>query len=236
MSSGSVLPPDVREQMEQQRGRMNVPGGQAGIGGAAPENRANSEARQKAMGNEVEDEEDLSPEEEEKVELKACPGCSSDLQSEWDYCAKCGRDLLRDGAAKRLGVSFSDQDIQDYLFKGYIVRDLKVLGNHTITVKTSQPEDMEKIDDYIMNGEWQKKGGEDKKVSEFHLRQKNQLAVMAANLMKVDGTSIGKDVSERCAWLNKKGSFFVDLVSQRVVLFQQAFTDYLKKEDSILGS
>jgi hypothetical protein len=88
-----------------------------------------------------------------------------------------------------------------------------------------------------MNGDWGKKDdGSERRVSDFYLRQMNALCVTASAVTKVDGESIGDSLEKRLAWMNERGSSFVDIVSQRVTLFNQALTEFLRSEDSILGS
>jgi len=227
MSNGSMLPPDLREKVA----KMS----QGGIGSAARENAGMVGAKDPA--------DDALPSEEKKAppreELKVCPNpsCRSDLKDEWNHCAMCGQDLVRGGPAKKLGITFTDDDMESYLFRGYVVRELPVLGKHKITVKSSQPKDLEAIDDFIMNGDWGRNGeGTEKRISDFYLRQMNAMCVTATAVVKVDGESIGDTLAKRMTWMSERGSAFVDLISQRVTLFNQALTEFLKAEDSILGS
>lgn len=226
-----MLPPDVREQMTPKR--------RGGIGAAAAENAASARARDVAMGDVPEEPKEKPQEKKEDApDLKVCPrrSCKQELDSDWSFCARCGTDLLRGGPGKRLGVEFTEEDVQDYLFKGYVVREIKVLGKHVVTLKSSQPKDLEEIDNYLMNGDWTKDAeGNQRAISDFYLQQVNSLAVTAAAVQKIDGKPIGNTVVERLEWLKERGSAFVDLLSQRAVWFNQALTEYLKNEDNILG-
>lgn len=235
MSNGSMLPPDIQEQVARKKSRVG------GVGAAAHENVDSARKREVAMGVPPEPSEPTEPEvaEDPDENLLVCPNerCLTTLKDEWDFCAKCGRDLVREGAAKRLGLSFSDEDVQDYIFKGYIVRDLKVLGNHTATAKTSQPTDLHEVDQYIMEGKWAKnEDGSERKVSDFYMRQVNSLAFTAASIQKFDGESIGKTFEERMAWLMARGSALADMLSTRVVWFNQAVTKFLESKDALPGS
>lgn len=239
MANGSILPPDIREQIQ----RKQPPPVEhvRGVGSAAAENVTTAKQRDAAMGGEPnEGDAAPTPEKDEVVEAKkVCPNeaCKAHLDKGWDFCARCGHDLIRHGAARRLGIEFTEEDIQDYLFKGFVIRELKILGKHTITVRSSQPKDLQEIDDLLMNGAWVKdEKGEEKVVSNFYFRQMNQLAITAASVLKMDGKPIGSTIEERLTWLSERGSALVDMVSQRVIWFNQALTEYLGKEDSFLGS
>jgi len=176
---------------------------------------------------------------EPEPELGICPrlGCPQVVEKAWNYCPRCGEDLLKDDILKKLGISFTEDDLSDYLFRGYIVRDLKILGKHTMTIKSSQPQDLDEIDRVIMQGKWTKnKDGSERKVSEFYLRQMNAICVSAVSIVKIDGESIGDTIEERVKYLNERGAAFLDILSQRVTWFNRALTEYLQKEDASLGS
>lgn len=240
MAGESVLPQDVREELAKQEQRTNAqPSG--GIGGAAPENRATAQQRRTAMGEPPVEEEPAAeekPAEEEEL-AKVCPNavCQIALDDKWRYCASCGHDLVREGALKRLGLTFTEGDVQDYLFKGYIVRELTILGKYKIVARSSQTKDLNDVDDYIMNGDWLKdEKGTEKQVSDFMMRQVNVLCITAMSVQKFDGKSIGEKLVDRIKWFEERGAAFTDLAASKVTLFNQALTDYLKKEDNILGS
>jgi hypothetical protein len=232
--SGSVLPPDIKKQMERSAGRTG------GIGSAIPENSTAARARDHAMNPDAVDEEERSAVVVAKEEdLKVCPNprCAKNLITDWNFCAHCGSDLLRAGQAARLGITWTESDIHDYLFKGYVVKNIKILGNHEITLKSSQPQDAAAIDHYLMNGAWAKdEKGADRKISEFYLRQVNSLCVTASSLVKFDGNSIGDSLEARIKWLNERGSALVDMMSNKVVLFNQALTKHLEQAETISGS
>lgn len=234
------LPPDIRAQVERQSARTKQ--GHTGIGGGAQENQIASQRRNAAVNPDALTEE-VAPEPAKKAAEKAdiviCPNnrCRTDLKDEWNFCAKCGADLMRGGLEKMLGIEWTEKDISDYLFKGYVVRDLKFLGKHTITVKSAQPQDMDQIDDYLLNGDWKKDAkGKSREVSQYYLQQMNSLCATASCLLKFDGDSIGDTMAERVQYLRERGAALVDMASTRVQLFNQALTEHLKKEDTFLGS
>lgn len=237
---GSVLPPDIREQMEksnQRKPETSV----GGIGGRSQENASTAHQRNVAMGREEQDESLVNPNvpikaKEEPIATCANVLCNSDLEIGWTFCPKCGGDVSKPDAAKQIGIEIGDADLQDYLFKGYVVKDLKLLGSHTVTLRSSQAKDLKEIDDLIVNGDWLKDGkGNERQVSDYMLRQMNALCLTAMSVQKVDNKSIGESLEDRVAWLEERGSAFVDMLAERVRLFNISITEYIKKEDSILG-
>ena len=232
MSNGSILPPDIQEQVARQKPRSPLPG----IGSSAPENVPS----RRLMRSDEEDAPAAAPTPPPMDSDDTCKGvrCSAKVPRENAFCGQCGFDQLRGGLMKKLGLEpFTDDDVQDYIFRGYVVRDLKVIGKHTVTLRSSQAKDLKEIDAFIMGGGWQKDAnGKERQISEFFLRQMNALCMTAMSIQKVDGQSIGQGLEERMTWLEERGSAFVDILAQKTSLFNQALTDHLKKEDSLSGS
>jgi len=230
--AGSMLPPDVRAQARVRRG--------GGIGGGTHENAVAAEAREVALGNApVEPPAQQAEPEPEKASPSTClnPRCGIKVEPAWDYCASCGQSVTRGGAGRQLGIEFKPQDLEEYLFRGYIVREVKIVGQHKATLKSAQPKDMREIDDLIMNGEWIKSAtGSDKRVSDFYLRQMNAMCITAACLVKLDGNPVGGTLQERMDWIEERGAALVDILANKVSLFNQAITEFLSEETTILGS
>lgn len=214
-----MLPPDIQEQLSKRRG----------VGAAAPENTKRS-AEPPAQETKP------APEPESKLECKN-NACQQVLAADSMFCHRCGHDQMRGELTKKLGIEpFSEEDVQDYVFRGYVVREIKVMGKHTITVRSSQAKDLKEIDNFIMNGSWSKTEGKERGISDFFLRQMNALALTAMGVQKIDGQSIGNSLEDRVRWLEERGAAFVDLIAQKTSLFNQALIEHLKKEDSIPGS
>lgn len=232
---GSVLPPDVRAAMEKQAGVRR--GG--GIGSAIPENADAARARAQAMDqklDESEEEADAASEPKEDLNIKVCPNCTKTLQDEWTFCAKCGADLIRGGAAKKLGIEWTEDDLQNYVFKGFVVREIPFLKS-TISIRSSIGADTGEIDLYLMEGSWRKdEKGKDRVISEMLVRQMQTLAITASCLHKFGGESIGNTLEERAKYLLERGAAMADMLNQRVVLFNTALNIYLRKADTFSGS
>lgn len=243
MSNGMGLPPDIQEQVNKQEPRRPTAVSPGGIGGRAKGNASTAHQREVAMGR-GHDEAIPQPEEEQVDDVQdeselTCPNtlCGVEVQAKWKFCSGCGADILAGNPAKRLGISFTEEDTEDYIFKGYVVRDIPVLRRYTATMRTSQARDLLEVDDFLVNGDWLKDDkGEMKQVSEFLIRQMNAMCVTAMAVQKINGQSIGEDLPSRVEWLQEKGSAFVDILAQKVTLYNRAITDHLKSEDALLGS
>ena len=243
---GSIIPPDMRSKKKPAPHPPSKSSAPSGIGGRAKENEANSQARAQAFGT-IEEESD-SPELEKAAPVleeppPPCSRCKKEVQKKWHFCSGCGQELDSADPSEVLKVSLDEDDIENYLFRGYILKDVPILRNHSVTLKSSQKEDLDHIDDFLMNGNWRKKkdasgkpNDEIKEVSQFLLTQMQSFAVMASSVVKIDGQSIGKDLLERVEYLNDKGSAFIDLLAKKTVLYNKAITKLLEDEDAVLGS
>ena len=237
MANRENLPPDVRGHVRHR------PGG--GIGSRAPENKVFADAGAEPTEGEGAPDgvagEAVNRPEENEGDLIYCPndrcGGAAEASLGWKFCGRCGTSFSRGGSAKRLGVSFLEADLEEYLFRGYVVREISMLGRYKITLKSPQSKDWGDIDQYIMEGGWSKKGdGSERRVSDFYLRQKNSMCVVAACMVKLNGESIGETLADRMRWLEERGSGFLDIASDKVSLFNQAIAEFLSEADTVSGS
>ena len=232
MANGVGVPADIAEQMGNQ--------GQQGIGGGAKENSHTSGQRNAAM-NVSAPEEAVAEADEPDPEVETNPECTNStckrsISKDWNFCPFCKTDLLTGDAIKKLDIEFTEEDVEEYIFKGCIIKEISFLGKRKATVKTSQSEDFDAIDDYIMNGDWAKNSdGTDRNVSDFYTRQMNAICMTASCLLRIGGESIGETLPDRVAWLQQKGATLVDILTSKTSLFNQAFSEHLKKEDTLLG-
>lgn len=234
----NLLPPDLQNP-QRPVARPRQPGG--GIGSAAPENRIAAEARSQAMGvpseTEREAAETVANKAQESDVLVVCPNptCAMKLEPAWTFCPRCGDDILgKNDPARRLGIALTEEDVESYVFRGFVIRDLPLFGKYKVTARTSIAKDMKAIDKYLMT--YVEK--EEKKVSGAVLQNLNQLCIAATAVQSLNGEPVGgKDQSleSKVAWLLERGSAFVDMVSDRVILFNRAVTLHLRKESTLKG-
>jgi hypothetical protein len=228
------LPPDIRAKLD--RDRLNkartLPGG--GIGARVPENATAAAARNSAMG--IDDSAATAEGVEQAVEKapETCPDCKAEIKEGWKYCVACGRDLLMAfDPAKKLGITFTDEDVQDYVFRGFIEKEVSFLGKMRLRIRSSVTRDAREVDAFMMN----KSHTADEKTrhSTFHVNQIRELAMSAMGFLALDGKAPAETLEGKIAWLSEKGSHFSDMITVKVVLFNRAVTQFLQRRDSLSG-
>ena len=206
-----------------------------GIGGGASENKkaaaAHAAALEGASGASREPAE-AEVEEEGNEEKQAaptnCPHCTAKLSDEWNFCAKCGRDLIQD-PRKQLRIDFTSEDLDEYLFKGYLTKDIGIVGK-SLVLRSSKAEDAKDISAYLMEN-W----NGTQVTSEFWENLQGTAAI-SLGILSFNEQAIGETVQERVDWMLKLGSALHDLLTQRVVLFNRAVTEWLQEKDTFLAS
>lgn len=168
-------------------------------------------------------------EEPQKVELTECKRCGHKADNEANYCPKCGDDLGRRTAKEMLGIELTNEDLDEYIFKGFLLKTVKCLGKN-MTMRSSLADDHRKINDFLMK-EW----GEKQVTQEFWENLKGTAAIALA-IEAFDGKPIGDSVKDRVAWLLERGSAMTDLVTTKVVLYNRALTDWIQDKDLFLAS
>lgn len=215
------LPPDLRS---------------SGIGGGARENRRSAAAHSAAMAashsrpteNEKADQAEAETTKTKDVEKSKCDRCSREVTEDDNFCGRCGADLLND-PAKRLGITFVPEDFDEYLFRGFLAKEVKVVGK-SMVIRSSVAQDHKKISDYLMEN-WS-----EKPVAPDFWDNLRGTAAISMALMSFDGHPIPDDVKESVDWLMQRGSALHDMITQRVVLFNRAVTAWLREKDTFLVS
>ena len=229
-TGGSMIPSDLRQAAEAQSRA-----GSRGIGGAAQENASASASRDRAMG--MSPEQAKAEEEEEQAKAEAppppCPRCKVQPEKEHNFCSKCGQDLVpAENLLERLGIQpLTDDDMNDYLFKGYIEKEIPVLGRKA-TIRTTIPKDSRDIDAWFMvTGPYK-----DKQLSGTLYQQLYNMATMAVATSAFDGIRMGDTLDKRMAWWDDKGAMLADLMFARVRWLNIVFSEFAKKKDTLPGS
>ncbi len=206
----------------------------SGIGGGARENKVAASAHAAAVSarsgrppDEV-DEEEAAVEEETASTITECPRCEAKVDDESNFCGKCGRDLMKD-AAKFLGIKFEPEDLDAYLFQGFLEKEVPLVGKGLV-LRSSISGDHQKISDFLMK-EWA-----DKEVTQDFWENLKSTAAITLAIVSFDEKPIGDTVDERVKWMLSMGSALSDMVTQRVVLFNQAVTEWLSKKNTFLAS
>jgi len=204
----------------------------SGIGGGARENRDSAIAYESAISAtsrlpEQEPPKEVRADVETKNTIEECPVCHAKVSEENNFCAKCGRNLLT-SARDRLHLKFADEDLDQYIFRGHVSRTLKVLGRDLV-VRSSLSDDHRVISEYLIN-EWQ-----DKSVTQDFWDNLRGTAAISMAIESFDGKSIGTSVEERVKWMLARGASFSDMVTNQVVLYNRAVTEWLEEKNTFLA-
>lgn len=233
----STLPPDVRTEMDKRRGQAA-----GGVGSGARENAASAAARRATEGPET-----AEAEPGEAIDDSPCSNCKAELEPGWKFCAGCGANVaIQKRPEDALGIEFTDKDLEDYVFKGFVAKELPVIGNFKVMVKSFQSDEAAVVDRWIMNT------GDDKvKRSQYYENQLFGIAQTAVGILKFDGSPLPTgekkkgatkaeqdlaDLTAKIAFLTSKGAALSDLLTRRVVLFNRAVTSWIQKKNPIQGS
>lgn len=221
MASVEDLPPDLRGRIGTKSiAPLTGPSGRPFIGSATNEYKGLppvegqrlSEAASPAPGFEKE---------EKKDALKPCPRCKVSTIEDHNFCFNCGFDNKKRRAAAALGIEVTDDDVQDYLFKGHIVKAIPFMEKHTVTFKTSQSKEVDEADELT------EKHFEGRKPSDIEWLNYRSKVLIAFGWMKLDGASIGGSPKERLEYIQGHGSQLLELVGRKYKLFTDAIAEVL---------
>lgn len=220
MATVEDLPADLRAKVGRAIAPTHGPTGRAFIGsgtneylGKAPDGGQSGNAASPPT----------SEQEPAKVEsaLKPCPRCKVSTIEDHNFCFNCGFDNKKRGAADTLGIKITDDDVQDYLFKGHIVKGVPFLEKHVLTFKTSQSKEVDEADELT------EKHFADRRPSDLEWLNYRSKVLIAFGWMKLDGTSIGNSPKERLDYIQSHGSQLLELVGKKYKLFTDAVAEVL---------
>jgi hypothetical protein len=223
MASVEDLPADLREQVVPavalgSSAPRQKPGGGTFIGGKAREYAASPAAP--PTPPEVPDDLKVGPAEEKKP-AAPCPRCTKEMGEGANFCAACGLDLKRRRAADELGVAITDDEIDDYLFKGHIVKAVPLFGKHVATFKSVQAGEVDQADQITT------KYFEEKKPTDLEWINYRSKVLISFGWMKLDGKPLGDSPEKRLAWIQNAGNHLVELAGKKLQLLNGAIAELL---------
>jgi hypothetical protein len=216
------VPPDLRPKIARAAPAPLVgPGGRRFIGSGTPEYPgANREPPASAAPEQKAEE----PKETKEPDGTPCTRCKTPLLADTNFCQNCGLDLKRKRAGATLGIKITDEDIQNYLFKGFLAKEVELFEGHTVTFKSIQSKE---IDDADVLTEQHFK---DRRPTEIEWSNYRSKVLIAFGWAKLDGHSIGEKPSLRLEHINAQGSHMVELVGKKFTLFNTAISEVLNGE------
>jgi len=168
----------------------------------------------------------VTPEESE-TELH-CSACGSDVLDWYAYCPSCGVDRGTGDVSKALGVKLTDEDLSQYLFKGYLAKEIEVIKGHTVLFKTLLPVESGEAEEKLVNI------FRDKMPTDAQWVNTNAQISLSYGWIKFDGVSLGKTPDDRFEHIGKSiGVHLMDTVSRKWNLFNRAISNLLNDPDAI---
>lgn len=215
MASVADLPEDLRAKVGRAIAPTHGPTGRAFIGSATKEYQGKGE--ELAEGKAPEGTASASP----PKELHVCPRCKVGTVEDQNFCPVCGLDNKRQRAADALGIKITDEDVQDYLFKGHIVKSIPLLDKHTLTFKTSQSREVDEADKLT------EKHFDGRRPTDIEWLSYRSKVLVAFGWVKMNGASIGNTAAERLEYIDNHGSQLLELVAKKYKLFTDAIAEVL---------
>lgn len=202
-----------------------TPSGKTFIGGKSREFQAAARQVQEA-----DIEETAKKKEEEKVDesAKPCPVCNEPIDPKYVFCGFCGLELGRKSLVGALGIELTDDDVSEYLFKGYLAKEITLTHGKKGMFKTLLPKESYDIENKVTE---RFKGGD-----ATHNQYNNYHALMNLSYgwVSFDGVSFGDTPAKRQDRLESSvGVHLLDIASKKWSLFNRAVSAMLEDPEVI---
>lgn len=161
--------------------------------------------------------------EEDQERCSACDGLVEDAHL---FCPTCGLDLTRKDVASALSIKLTDDDIGEYLFKGYLVKEVPLIKGKMATFKTLTPAEANAAEEAVT------KLFKDRDATNAQLANVYAQVYLSYGWVKFDGASLGDTPESRKEFIdNKVGVHLVDMASKKWNLFNRAISAMLEDPD-----
>lgn len=175
----------------------------------------------------IPDEAKPEPEEPDK-ELSTCSRCSFAVPDGAVFCPACGMELDRHGLAKALGITLDEKDLSDYLFQGYLVKEVPLVHGKMALFKTLLPSESEKIEQMMME-----RFGNDQVTNKLWVNAYS-IITLSYGWVKFDDTGFGDTPEKRFEHIQERtGAHLVDLASLKWNQFNRAVGAMLEDPEAI---
>jgi hypothetical protein len=196
------------------------PDGHSFIGGKAKE----MSPRVRTEHHEGETQEEKESEKEEEK----CPNCTEKLGDDFLFCPMCGIELGRKGIAKALGIELTQDDISEYFFKGYIVKELELAHGKKGIFKTLLSNELDELDTKMTER------FKDQDASQGQWENIRAITGLSYGWIKFDGVKFGETADSRFEYLmGKVGPHLIDIASKKWNLLNRAVQAMLEDPEVI---
>lgn len=157
-----------------------------------------------------------------------CTICGGDVTDKYVFCPTCGTELNRKALAKALRIELTEEDLSEYLFKGYLVKEIPLVGDKKALFKTLLPSEAEEVDNALLS-----KFG-DKSVTNSLYSNVYSTHILSYGWIKFDDNSLGETPEQRLKHIREHtGGHLVDIASKKWNMFNRAVSAMLEDPDII---
>lgn len=166
--------------------------------------------------------------EEPKEEKNLCRGCGSDIEKECNYCPFCGLEQETGNASKGLGIKLSDEELSEYFFQGYLVKEISLVRDKKAIFKTLLPFEATEVEKKVMDV---LKDGD---ATQRQWQNIVALVNLSYGWIKFDNQSLGETPPERYKRLDTTiGTHLIDIASRKWTLFNRSVQQMLEDPDAL---
>lgn len=167
-----------------------------------------------------------SPKKKEKDEK--CPACGEGIEEDHLFCTQCGVELGRKDVARAIGIKLTDEDVSEYFFKGYLVKEIEIAHGKKGLFKTLLPKEMDELESKMMER------FKDRDVSQAQWSNVSAITGLSYGWVKFDGVSLGETPDDRFEYLmGKMGPHVIDIASKKWTILNRSVQAMLEDPDVI---
>lgn len=168
------------------------------------------------------------PEKESPKKEDKCPACGAEIGEEFLFCGMCGVELGRKNISKSIGIELTEDDVSEYFFKGYIVKEIEIAHGKKGLFKTLLPKEMDELESKMMDR------FRDKDVSQSQWSNISAITGLSYGWVKFDGVKLGETANERFDYLMEKmGPHVIDIASKKWTILNRSVQAMLEDPDVI---
>ena len=204
------------------------PAGRSFIGGKSKEFQAAKRVSEKPTMAAPPDVPGKTEDGEPETEGMLCTACESTVLEEHIFCPTCGLEQGRKDVIKALGIELTEEDLGEYIFKGYLVKDIPLTHGKMETFKTLLPVEANACEDAITDR------FKDRDATNTQWTNVYAQMYLSYGWIRFDGNSLGETPEKRRDFIDKSiGVHLLDIASKKWSLFNRAIAVMLEDPDAL---